>query len=144
MTKMQEYTYDVAISFAGEDRIFAEYLAQSLQSKFRVFYDGFEKASLWGDDLSETLPRKYSSSRYCVIVQSEEYLEKMWTTLERQAIILEFLSRRGKNYVLPIVIRNCSSSIPGLSGLVGYIAVKSRSDWDLVVRLLFEKLSHSS
>ena len=44
-----EFDYDVALSFAGEDRKYAEELAKVLVDKnVEVFYDGFEKSVLWG------------------------------------------------------------------------------------------------
>ena len=138
MTKI--YEYDVAISFAGEDRKFAKFIATKLTPQFDVFYDEFEKAALWGSDLSDALPRKYLSARYCLIIQSDDYLKKAWTTLERQAIIFEFLKRRGADYVLPVRVRNCSISIPGLSDLIGYLTVNSTRDWLRIVQLIRLKL----
>ncbi len=44
--------YDVALSFAGEDRNYVEQVAQILhQLDLRVFYDRYEEANLWGKDL---------------------------------------------------------------------------------------------
>ena len=41
--------YDVALSFAGEDRLHAKELARLLKSGgYRVFYDDYEKPRLWG------------------------------------------------------------------------------------------------
>jgi hypothetical protein len=133
------FQYDVALSFAGEDRDFGSFIADNLLPEFKVFYDDFEKAALWGSDLSESLPARYLSSRYCVIIQSEEYLQKLWTTLERQAIVYEFLRRRGTDYVLPILVRNCSSSITGVSGLTGYLTAQSSGDWPNILELLRQK-----
>lgn len=46
------FAYDVALSFAGEDRAHAEKLAQLLKAKgIKVFYDEAEAADLWGKDL---------------------------------------------------------------------------------------------
>lgn len=46
--------YEVALSFAGEQRPYVEEVARSLQSRgIGVFYDGFELVSLWGRDLVE-------------------------------------------------------------------------------------------
>ena len=46
------YSYDVALSFAGEDRPYVQAVAETLRSlKARVFYDAFEEADLWGKDL---------------------------------------------------------------------------------------------
>jgi hypothetical protein len=135
------FNYAVALSFAGEDRGLASYLAHGLRSdQISVFFDEFEKVGLWGADLSETLPAKYRDARYCVILQSDEYLEKAWTTLERQSIIYEFLSRRGKDYLLPIRVRGCTRLIPGLSELTGFITIDGEDDWPAAIALLKAKL----
>ncbi len=42
------FIYDVALSFAGEDRDYVEEVATILKSfKVRVFYDKFEETNLW-------------------------------------------------------------------------------------------------
>ncbi len=44
--------YDIAISFAGEDREVAASIAEKLKSQgIKVFYDSYEKATLWGKNL---------------------------------------------------------------------------------------------
>ena len=53
------FDYDVAISFAGEQRKEAEAIADCLKkNEVNVFYDGYEKAHLWGKDLYEHLSRR--------------------------------------------------------------------------------------
>jgi hypothetical protein len=140
MTAPKIFNYDVAISFASEDRDFAKFIADRVSPRFRVFFDEYERVDLWGSDLSESLPSKYVASRYCVILQSREYLEKAWTILERQAIIFEFLKRRGTDYVLPIRVRGCAEPIPGLSGLIGYVTAHSIDDWESITDLILLKL----
>ncbi len=45
---MTKYDYDVAFSFAGEQRPYVEKVYRCLASRgIRVFYDGGEIASLW-------------------------------------------------------------------------------------------------
>ena len=45
---MREYEYDVTLSFAGEDRTYAEALAELLKNDgYEVFYDKYEWARLW-------------------------------------------------------------------------------------------------
>jgi hypothetical protein len=52
MSQQPEFDYDLALSFAGEDRPVAESLAGLLRDDgVRVFYDAYEKAALWGKDL---------------------------------------------------------------------------------------------
>jgi hypothetical protein len=50
------FLYDVALSFAGEDRDYVRAVAESLRKREkRVFFDEFEKARLWGKDLYQHL-----------------------------------------------------------------------------------------
>jgi hypothetical protein len=136
------FIYDVAISFAGEDRREAHFIAERLSKEFNVFYDEYEKALLWGADLSEELPLRYSQSKFVLILHSDEYLKKMWTVLERQAIVSEFLKRRGKNYVLPIRVRGCDKVLPGVSDLTGYVTVKDCRDLEKIPDLVKQKLTN--
>ena len=44
--------YDVALSFAGEDREYVEAVASALQQAgVKVFYDQYEEVELWGKNL---------------------------------------------------------------------------------------------
>ena len=84
---MRQYQYDVALSFAGEDRIYAEALAVALQcQEIKVFYDEFEKSDLWGKNLYTYLCDIYQNkARYCVVFLSQHYATKLWTNHEREA-----------------------------------------------------------
>src|SRR5438132_199612 len=56
-----EYEYDVALSFAGENRETVEQFAKLLEAEgFTVFYDNWKKADLWGRDLYQHLDEVYS------------------------------------------------------------------------------------
>ena len=55
--------YEVALSFAGEQRGYVEDVARALQSRgIIVFYDEFEKIALWGKHLAEEFQRIYEQS----------------------------------------------------------------------------------
>src|SRR5208283_3705655 len=55
------YQVDVALSFAGEERKYAESIAAQLKAQgVSVFYDDSEKADLWGCDLYTYLHEMYS------------------------------------------------------------------------------------
>jgi len=116
----EDYDYDVALSFAGEDRNKAEKLAKSLTSKgVKVFYDAFLKAELWGQDLYAYLSDLYRfRARYCVMFISRNYSEKLWTNHERKAA-QERAFRENQTYILPIRIDN--TEIPGNLSTVGYL-----------------------
>ena len=84
---MKERQYDVALSFAGEDRHYAEQLAELLKlGGYLVFYDKYEQAELWGKDLYLHLSSVYKDqARYCVIFLSEHYAQKLWAKHELQS-----------------------------------------------------------
>ena len=65
----ETYKYDVALSFAGEDRKYVEEVALFLKKKnIAVFYDYFEEETLWGKNLISYLEEIYThKSKYCVI-----------------------------------------------------------------------------
>lgn len=48
----EDARYDVALSFAGEERPYVEAVADALRNAgVKVFYDDYEKVTLWGKDL---------------------------------------------------------------------------------------------
>lgn len=119
LEKQSTLEYDVALSFAGEDREYAEELANALHGKTKVFYDGFEKAKLWGEDLYVYLSELYAHrARYCVMFLSEHYARKLWTNHERKAAQSRAF-RENEAYILPI--RLDSTEIPGILETVGYL-----------------------
>src|SRR5262249_50869435 len=117
------YEYDVAISFAGEQRDYAEELATLLRAqKVRVFYDNFEQAELWGKNLFEHLLRIYSEqSRYCIVFVSAEYATKMWTVHERRSAQERVLKERDVEYLLPVRVDD--TRLPGLPDTVAYLKI---------------------
>ena len=88
MDATQAFKYDVAISFASEDRDVAEAIVTALKaSAIRVFYDADETAALWGTNLVDGLTRLYhKEARFALMLVSRHYAQKRWTTLERKAI----------------------------------------------------------
>lgn len=133
--------YDLALSFAGEDRGLAENVAMAVRNKgFKVFYDFFEQEELWGEDLTVALPKKYKNARFCVIFVSESYLKKMWTRFERQVIVEHFLQLGANGYVLPVFIGNAEQGLPGLSKLIGYRAISGPDDLPDLIGAICRKL----
>ncbi len=131
--------YAVALSFAGEDRDYAEELAALLKGKgVRIFYDKYEQSQLWGKDLYQHLQKVYrDSAEYCVIFISRAYLKKMWTKHElKQAQERAF--QENREYILPLKLDD--TKLPGMSETTGYIDLRS-SSIQKVADLLFEKLS---
>ena len=115
--------YDVALSFAGEDRAFVESVAQELRNAgIEVFYDGFEEANLWGKELADHLGKIYSEdSHFVVMFVSRHYAEKAWPNHERQFALARAL-KGEKERVLPVRMDN--TEIPGLPPTIGYLDVR--------------------
>ena len=135
-----EYRYDVALSFAGEDRKYVVQVAEYLKTKgVRVFYDEFERVSLWGKDLTETFVDVYmKNSRYAVLFISEHYRDKVWTRLERRAALARDLTEHP-DYLLPA--RFDDTEIEGLLPTKRYEDLQRTSPTELGV-LICEKIGH--
>lgn len=106
------FDYEIGISFAGEQREFAKMLADSfINDDISVFYDEYQ--DLLGRDLELALEEAYSKkSQYVVVVISEEYKKKQWTSFERAV----WDKRMKENCILPIfiddvIIKEVSTSI---------------------------------
>ena len=125
----KEYEYDVALSFAGEDRSYVEEVAEFLKTKsIRVFYDQFEEASLWGKDLVAYFDDIYQNkASYCVIFISKHYAPKAWPKMERRSAFARALSDEG--YILPAKFD--STEIPGLPSTVHYVDLAERTPAEL-------------
>jgi hypothetical protein len=117
------YKYDVALSFAGEQRRYADELAMIFRAQsVRVFYDSFEQAELWGKNLFDYLFSVYSEqSRYCIVFVSAEYASKMWTVHERRSAQERVLKERDVEYLLPIRVDD--TRLPGLPDTVAYMSL---------------------
>lgn len=135
------YKYEVALSFAGEDRKFAEAVAKGLRDAgVNVFYDDFYAEELWGEDLSVRLRDVYhSSSQFCIMVISQHYVDKMWPSHERQQAIERMIKEKGKAYVLPVRLDGFNGEVPGMSGSISYLAVNS-SDHQRIVDAFLRKI----
>ena len=136
---MQEYEYDVALSFAGEDRMHAEELAELLQNNgYKVFYDKSERDQLWGKNLYTHLSSVYKdNAHYCVMFLSKHYAEKLWTNHELQSAQARAF-QGSEEYILPI--RLDDTEIPGIPATVGYLDLRSMSITE-IYQVLVEKLS---
>ncbi len=134
--KNNSYEYDVALSFAGENRAYVEEVANSLKTKgVKVFYDMFEEANLWGKNLYEYLSEIYQNkARYTVMFISGFYNQKLWTNHERVSMQARAF-QESREYILPVRFDN--TEIPGILKTVGYINLKDRSPEELAI--LIEK-----
>ncbi|GAA3861604.1 hypothetical protein GCM10022243_29730 [Saccharothrix violaceirubra] len=128
-------SYDVCLSFAGEQRAYVEEVARLLRAGgVEVFYDQFETADLWGRDLAVHLDDVFRHrSRYCVLFASADYARKMWTSHER-ASALDRALRDRDDYLLPV--RFDDTEIPGLRRSTGYLDARRLSPGEIVAALI--------
>jgi hypothetical protein len=135
------FDYDVAISFAGEQRTEAEAIADRLtERQVKVFYDRSEQANLWGKDLYEHLSDVYQKkARYCLMLVSAAYAEKVWPTHERRNAQARALLQKTE-YILPV--RFDETEIPGLLPTVGYLRYQDHGAQG-ICSILLEKLGSS-
>jgi len=116
--KTSDFDYDVALSFAGEDRAVAQAIAERLSNrKIRVFYDEFEEGGLWGKNLYDYLADVYSKrAMFCLMILSRHYAGKTWTTHERRHAQARAFNE-NREYILPVrltILRFQESSQPWL------------------------------
>ncbi len=120
MERVKEMEYDVAISFAGEQRKEARDIAKGLtDAGVKVFFDEYEGAELWGKNLYEHLSEVYKDrAQYCLILVSAAYAKKVWTSHERRSAQARAL-QESQEYILPVRIDD--TELPGLLPTVAYL-----------------------
>jgi hypothetical protein len=115
--------YDVALSFAGENRAYVEKVANYLKDRsIRVFYDDFERHELWGKELVTYLTELYGEKcSYVIIFVSEYYNNKSWTNVERIASLSRILSG-DYDTILPVKMDDTITK--GLTNSKGHLDSK--------------------
>lgn len=124
--------YDIALSFAGEQREYVEEVANELNKLgIKTFYDNFEQTDLWGKDLYQHLNDIYKNKcLYCIIFISKEYAEKLWTKHEFSSAQTRAF-KENREYILPT--RFDETELPGLNETVGYIDLNNTSPAELAL-----------
>ena len=138
--------YDVALSFAGEDRQHAKALADLLKAGgYWFFYDENELAQLWGKNLYDYLSSVYKDqAHYCVMFLSKYYEKKLWTTHERQLAQARAF-KENREYILPV--RLDDTEIPGIPPTVGYLDLRSitiEEVYEVLVKKLADTISQTT
>lgn len=133
--------YDVALSFAGEDRAYVQEVATLLkEAKVSVFYDEFERAELWGKNLIEHLADVYGkNSRFVVMFISKEYVEKVWTNHERRHAQERALVAQ-EEYILPA--RFDDTPVPGMTTTIAFQDLRRTTPAELVALILAKTRRH--
>lgn len=124
--------YELAISFAGAQRDYAEEIVRGLQQYgVNPFYDFDETARLWGKNLAEELQRIYSSSKHVLMLVSKEYLDRVWCVHERRSAIQNMLANADRDIVL--IIKIDDSWPPGVPTTTAYVNHRSAKEISLLV-----------
>lgn len=133
--------FDVALSFAGEDRAYVDQVAHLLRERgIKLFYDRFEEADLWGKDLYTHLSSVYmDKAKFTVMFISKAYGSKLWTNHERRAAQARAF-QESQEYILPA--RFDDTDIPGVLPTIGYISIGDKTPAELV-SLISKKLISS-
>ena len=96
--------FDIAISFAGENREFARVLSEKLAIlDASVFYDEWYENNYLGRTWSKEFKRIFSSDSWLVVcILDKNYSQKIWPTFEKEC----FLPRIAEGGVIPIELDN--------------------------------------
>lgn len=82
------FTFDVAISFAGEDRHIARDIAAAMRNRsIHVLFDEFYEEHFARPNLHEFLRALYEQSRVCVVIVSQLYLQSPWSQAEIHLLV---------------------------------------------------------
>jgi len=135
ITKNSEHQYDIAMSFAGEDRKLVEQVANYLDLfQVSVFYDFWEQHKLVGEDLYTYLAEVYEKrALYCAMFISHSYVTKAWPSHERKFAQSRAFSSK-ESYVLPIRVDD--TECPGVPKTVGFIDARKTKPHEIAVILL--------
>lgn len=138
--KMREgqFKYDVALSFAEEDRKFAECVARQLRRKgLNPYYDRYHEIDMWGENLYTHLDEIYrNQARACVIFISVHYKRKLWTKHERESAQARAF-KENEAYIWPFRLDN--TEIPGIRDNIAYFS-RDRFDCIKLAAAIADKL----
>ena len=135
------FEYDVALSFAAEDRATADELANQLAARnIKVLRAEYQAADLGGSDFLTYIAEIYrTKARFCLLLISKHYPLKAWTIAERTSA-REHTLRDPEEYILPI--RLDDTDVRGVAEVRGYRDLR-QSSMESIVDLVQGKLQES-
>lgn len=140
MPEEQEYEFDIAVTFAGEDRDYVSEVVEAVKDEVKVFYDEDYEVEGWGEDGVEYFTNVYMNrARYAVMFVSRFYAEKMWTNVERRSALARAASQKSA-YILPIQLDG--TKLQGLLPTVLYLDSR-RLGIDGVIRSIKSKITET-
>lgn len=98
----REFQYEIAISFAGENRALGRFIAKSLEDlDVSVFFDEMFETNFLGKTWTKQFSVVFGQqSRLVVCLLDKFHLEKIWPTFERE----HFMPRVADESVIPIFL----------------------------------------
>jgi len=124
------HKYQVALSFAGEQRDYVAEVARYLTERsIAVFYDRFETTQLWGKDGAELLKDIYSAeAAYVVMFISKDYVNKRWPLHEYRSALERMLNEESE-FILPVRFDN--TPMPSLPDTMIYLSASEYTPAEL-------------
>jgi hypothetical protein len=138
------YQYDVAVSFAGEDRAAVIDVVRAMEDRgLLVFYDFDKEAQLWGKDLRAVLSDVYANqAQFMMVFLSPTYPEKDWPSFEFE-VGKAAAGKRTEEYLLPVITDAEVPAMVGMPGTVGRVSLLERTP-DEIADLMAEKVDSAA
>lgn len=108
--EQQDYEFDIAISFAGENRDLANFIVEQLKElDISIFYDKHYEDNYLGGPWAKYFEEVFvQRSRLVVALLDKYHKEKLWPTFERDC----FCKRVPQGEVIPVFLDD--STFPGI------------------------------
>lgn len=131
---MEAPRYQVALSFAGEQRQYVEEVARQLRSRsLDVFYDRFEQVELWGRNGAEAFHEVFArQSAHVVMFISKAYVSRAWPIHERRSALGRMITQQ-RDHILPV--RFDDTRVPGLPDDLIYVHADDYSPAELAAMI---------
>lgn len=133
------FTYDVAISYAGENEKIAIEVHDALKQRgISCYLAVLKRGVLWGKRLDKVFEQVFGEqAHYVIVLVSKEYKGKIWTDYELQTAI-QSAKRRHGDYILPV--RLDPTIVAGILSTIGYLDYE-KEGCEGIADALREKLS---
>ena len=126
---MSSYTYDVFLSFRGEDtrKTFMSHLYNSLKKmKIRTFMD--ERELKKGEEIPPTLAKAIEESRLSIVVISKNYASSAWCLNELKKIVE---CKNIKDHIIPIFFEVTPSEVRDQKATIGEALAKHKQKFSM-------------
>lgn len=131
--------YDIALSFAGENRNLANLLHSKLvEREIPTFYDKDEQHRILAENVEDYLrPIYQTEADYIVVLLSQAYPRKIWTKFESD----QFKDRFGSSAIIPIWYSDTDTSMFDESRKYGGMTFNVDNDIELEAETIVETIA---